>query len=134
MDFSLLGMWRTMGIPARLVVIVLAIMSIYSLSVMAERLFSYARAKEQSRRYAEKLRDMLPGHQMVDAAALAATMKYGHIPSVLGAGDSEYNKGREALRHQGPHGVDEFGLVEAINRSIERATLRVTADLRRGLS
>ena len=47
MDFSLLGMWKTMGIPARLVVIVLAIMSIYSLSVMAERLFSYARAKEQ---------------------------------------------------------------------------------------
>ena len=38
-DFSILGMWKSMGIPARLVVIVLAIMSIYSLSVMAERLW-----------------------------------------------------------------------------------------------
>src|SRR5437764_4103876 len=133
-DFSILGMWKTMGIPARLVVLVLGIMSIYSLSVMAERLFSFARAKEQSRKYAEKLRDMLPGHQMLEAASLAATMKYGHIPRVLGSGIAEYNKGREALRHQGPHDVGNFDLVEAINRSIDRATLRVTADLRRGLS
>jgi len=123
-----------MGIPARMVVIVLAIMSIYSLSVMAERLFSFARAKEQSRRYAEKLRDLLPGHQLVEAASVANTLKYGHIPRVLGSGIAEYNRGREALSHQGPHDVGEFDLVEAINRSIERATLRVTADLRRGLS
>jgi biopolymer transport protein ExbB/TolQ len=134
MDFSLIGMWKSMGIPARLVVIVLAIMSIYSLSVMAERLFSFARAKEQSRRYAEKLRDLLPGHQMIEAADLASSMKYGHIPRVLGSGISEYNQGRDALRQQGPHDVGNFDLVEAINRSIERATLRVTADLRRGLS
>src|SRR2546423_15240573 len=133
-DFSILGMWKSMGIPARLVVIVLGIMSIYSLSVRAERLFSFARAKEQSRRYAEKLRDLLPGHQLVEAANVANTLKYGHIPRVLGSGIAEYNKGREALAHQGPHDVGEFDLVEAINRSIERATLRVTADLRRGLS
>ncbi len=134
MDFSLLGMWKSMGIPARLVVLTLAIMSVYSLSVMAERMFSFSRAKEQSRKYAEKLRDLLPGHQMIEAAQYATTLKYGHIPRVLGAGISEYNKGREALANQGPHDVGEFDLVEAINRALDRATLRVTADLRRGLS
>ena len=134
MDFSLLGMWKSMGIPAKLVVITLAIESVYSLSVMAERLFSFSRAKDQSRKYAEKLRDLLPGHQMIEAAQFATTLKYGHIPRVLGSGISEYNKGREALRNQGPHDVGDFDLVEAINRSIDRATLRVTADLRRGLS
>src|SRR5437867_4672237 len=133
MDFSLLGMWRSMGIPARLVVITLAIMSVYSLSVMAERLFSFSRAKEQSRKYAEKLRDLLPGHQMIEAAQFASTLRYGHIPRVLGAGVSEYNRGREALANRGPHDVGDFDLVEAINRALERATLRVTADLRRGL-
>ena len=102
MDFSLVGMWKSMGLPARLVVITLAIMPVYSLSVMAERLFSYSRAKDQSRKYAEKLRDLLPGHQMIDAAQMASTMKYGHIPRVLGAGISEYNRGREALRSAGP--------------------------------
>ena len=61
-------------------------------------------------------------------------MRYGHIPRVLGAGISEYNRGRDALRSAGPHDVGNFDLVEAINRSIDRATLRVTADLRRGLS
>src|SRR3982750_4151737 len=134
MDVSLVGMWKSMGLPARLVVITLAIMSVYSLSVMAERLFSFARAKDQSRKYAEKLRDLLPGHQMVEAAEYANTLKYGHIPRVLGSGIAEYNKGREALSHRGPHEIGEFDLVEAINRSVDRATLRVTADLRRGLS
>src|SRR5256885_11043660 len=71
---------------------------------------------------------------MIEAAQMASSMKYGHIPRVLGAGISEYNRGRDALRNQGPHDVGDFDLVEAINRSIDRATLRVTADLRRGLS
>src|SRR2546421_12204334 len=119
MDFSLLGMWHSMGLPARLVVITLAIMSVYSLSVMAERLFSFARAKDQSRKYAEKLRDLLPGHQMVEAAQYATTLKYGHIPRVLGAGIAEYNKGREALAKQGPHEVGEVDLADAINRALD---------------
>src|SRR5260370_33388129 len=134
MDCSLLGMWKSMGLPARLVVLTLAIMSVYSLSVMAERLFSFSRAKDQSRKYAEKLRDLLPGHQMIEASQFATTLKYGHIPRVLGSGIAEYNKGREALALQGPHDVGDFDLVEAINRALDRATLRVTADLPRGLS
>src|SRR5690349_24583518 len=100
MDFSLMGMWKSMGLPARLLVITLAIMSVYSPSVMAERLFSLSRAKDQSRKYAEKLRDLLPEHQMVEAAQYATSLKYGHIPRVLGAGSSEYNRGREALLSQ----------------------------------
>src|SRR5690349_17939241 len=114
MDVSLMGMCKSMGLPARLVVITLAIMSAYSLSVMAESLFTFSRAKDQSRKYAEKLRDLLPGHQMVEAAQYATTLKYGHTPRVLGAGVSEYNKRREALAQQGPHDVGEFDLVEAI--------------------
>ena len=133
MDFSLLGMWHAMGIPAKLVVLTLAVESIYSISIMAERLFTFYKAREQSRMYAEKLRDLLPGHQMVEAAQVASTMKVGHIPRVLGLGISEYNKGRDALNNQGPHDVGDFDLIEAINRAIERGTLRVTADLRRGL-
>jgi biopolymer transport protein ExbB len=132
-SFSLSAMWHSMGIPAKTVVFVLAIESVYSLSVMAERLFAFFRAREQSRKYAEKLRDLLPGHLMVEAAQLATTLKYGHIPRVLGLGISEYNKGRDALNSQGPQDVGDFDLVEAINRALERATLRVTADMRRGL-
>src|SRR5438874_5194352 len=101
MDFSLVGMWKSMGLPARLVVITLAIMSVYSLSVMAERLFSFSRAKDQSRKYAEKLRDLLPGHQMIDTAQMATTMRYGHSRLVLGSIFSVYNRGPDALRSAG---------------------------------
>src|SRR5437764_13554740 len=79
-DFSLYGMWKSMGLPARLVVITLAIMSVYSLSVMAERLFSFPRPQDQSREYAETLRDLLRGHQMIEAAQMATSIEYGHIP------------------------------------------------------
>ncbi len=133
MDFSVIGMWHSMGLPARLVVITLAIESVYSMMIIVERLIAFNRAREQSRRYAEKLRDLLPGHQMVEAAQIAGTLKHGHIPRVLGLGISEYNKGRDALNNKGPHDVGDFDLVEAINRALERATLRVTADMRRGL-
>jgi biopolymer transport protein ExbB/TolQ len=126
-------MWKSMGIPAKLVVLTLAVESIYSISIMAERLFTFYKAREQSRKYAEKLRDLLPGHQLVEAAQVASTLKIGHIPRVLGLGISEYNKGRDALRNEGPHDVGDFDLVEAINRALERGTLRVTSDLRRGL-
>ena len=122
MDFSILGMWHSMGIPARLVVITLALESIYSLSIIAERIFSFNRAREQSRRYAEKLRDLLPGHQMIEAAQIAGTLKFGHIPRVLGLGISEYNKGRDALNNKGPHDVGDFDLVE--ERSTGRSSAR----------
>src|SRR5260370_2346499 len=101
---------------------------------MAERLFSFSRAKDQSRKYAEKLGGVVPGQQMSEASQFASRLKYGQIPRVLGSGIAEYNKGREALALQGPHDVGDFDLVEAINRALDRATLRVTADLRRGLS
>src|SRR5260370_31309397 len=111
MDCSLLGMWKSMGLPARLVVLTLAIMSVYSLSVMAERLFTFSRAKDQSRKYAEKLRDLLPGHQMIEASQFATTLKYGHIPRVLRSAIAQDNKAPEAPAFQRPHDLADFDLV-----------------------
>ena len=51
-DFSLWGMIQKMGWPARIVAIILAIMSMYSIAIMDERWLTYNAAKNQSRQCA----------------------------------------------------------------------------------
>jgi len=50
--FDPLSMWRSMGWPARMVVIVLVIMSAWSIGVMIDRWIAYSSARKQSRSFA----------------------------------------------------------------------------------
>ncbi|MGC4000092.1 MAG: MotA/TolQ/ExbB proton channel family protein [Anaeromyxobacter sp.] len=112
---------------------ILIIMSIYSLGVMAERLVTYARANSASRQYAEALRTILPSGKFGDAVSLSKKLKRGHLPKVLGLAIEEYSRGIEALRSKGPQDVGDFDIIAAVNRAVERSSLRTVNDLRRGL-
>ena len=50
--FDPISMWRAMGWPARLVVIVLFIMSAWSIGVMIDRWIAFSSARKQSRVFA----------------------------------------------------------------------------------
>ena len=50
--FDPLSMWHQMGWPARVVVIVLFIMSAWSIGVMIDRWIAYSSARKQSRVFA----------------------------------------------------------------------------------
>ena len=99
MSFDLVSMWKTMGFFAHGIAIVLAIMSVYSLGVMAERLVTYARAGSASRQYAEQLRGLLPGRRYADAVALSKKLRRGHLAKVLGLAIEEYDRGLERAAH-----------------------------------
>jgi biopolymer transport protein ExbB len=133
MSFDLVSMWHTMGFFAKFIAAVLGIMSIYSLGVMAERLVTYARAASASRQYAEQLRGLLPQRKYADAVTLAKRLKRGHLAKVLGLAIEEYERGVNALRHHGPEDVGEFDVIAAVNRAVDRSSMRTVADLRRGL-
>ena len=132
MEFSLSSMWHSMGVPAKLVVVVLAVMSVWSLSVMAERLFSFARSRKQSRQFASDLRELLPARKLDAASGLALTLKFGHVSRVLGSGIGEYVRGQQHIANRRA-GEAEFDIIDAVNRALERTSLRVTADLKKGL-
>jgi biopolymer transport protein ExbB/TolQ len=132
-SFDLVSMWHSMGLFAKSVAVVLGVMSVYSLAVMAERLVTYARASSASRQYAEQLRGLLPARKYGDAVALAKKLRRGHLSRVLGLAIEEYERGVTALRQRGPQDVGEFDVVAAVNRAIDRSSLRTVADLRRGL-
>jgi biopolymer transport protein ExbB/TolQ len=133
MSFDLISMWKSMGPFAKGIGGVLALMSIYSLGVMAERLVTYARAGKASRLYAEQLRDLLPAGKFGDAAALAKKLGRGHLVKVLGLAIEEYDHGMAALQHRGPKDVGDFDIIAAVNRAVDRSSIRTVADLRRGL-
>jgi biopolymer transport protein ExbB len=133
MSFDLVSMWKSMGFFAKFIAVVLGIMSIYSLGVMAERLVTYARASTASRQYAEQLRQLLPARKYADAVALAKKLRRGHLSKVLGLAIEEYERGVRALHSKGPDDVGDFDVVAAVNRAIDRSSMRTVADLRRGL-
>ena len=56
---SFMEMWEQMGVLAKLVVIVLAIMSVWSIGVMIERFISYRKARKQSQEFAPLVADAL---------------------------------------------------------------------------
>ena len=133
MSFDLISMWHQMGPFARFITIALAVMSVYSLGVMGERLVTYSKATKASRRYAEQLRDLLPAGKLGEAVELSRKLGKGHLCKVLGLAIEEYQRSLAALRSHGPHDVGDFDIIAAVNRAVDRSSLRTVADLRRGL-
>lgn len=129
-SFDLLTMWRSMGVFAKLIASALAVMGVYSLGVMGERLVFYARAKRASRQFAERLRELLPQGRIAEAAELSRTLGHGHLPRVLGLAIAEYHGGVEALAG-GVASREE--VLASVGRALERGSLYSANDLRRGL-
>ncbi len=133
-DFSLTGMWAQMGIFAKGVMIFLLIMFVVALAIIIERIRAYGRAKRQSINYIMLLRTYLQERKMQEAVAAAQQHGDSPVAKVVGAGLREYLEGLEALREEGPDDVGDFDLVDAVNRQMERAKERETANLKRGLT
>src|SRR5512139_2922239 len=132
MSFDLVNMWRTMGPFAKFIAIVLAIMSVWSLAVAVERIVTYSRAGAASRKYAAELATLLPANKFKEAVELAHAKDY--LPKVLGLALEEYRHGLESKNsHGGSREIGDFDVVAAVNRAIDRSTLRTITDLRRGL-
>jgi biopolymer transport protein ExbB/TolQ len=128
-SFSLLGMLETMNWVARAVVIVLALMSIWSLTIAIERLYRFQKAKHESLQVAKVVTPLLAQHKLRDAIALTADKKYihSHLARVLRAGLTEFEyETTQSL-------PDDFDVVASGQRAIERETLMTTAEMKKGL-
>jgi biopolymer transport protein ExbB/TolQ len=127
-------MWAQMSIFAQAVLVGLVLMFVIALAIMIERLRAYGKAKRQSINYIMLLRTFLQERKMQEAVNAAQTHPDSPVAKVVGAGLREYLEGLEALREEGPDDVGDFDLVDAVNRQMERAKERETANLKRGLT
>jgi biopolymer transport protein ExbB/biopolymer transport protein TolQ len=123
-------MYNTMGPTAKLIVLVMALMSVYSLSVMIERFLTYRKAKKQSRAYAPKVAKLLKDGKVQEAIKISSgkEVRNSHLAKVLLAGLQEYEYQKET------GGGTRDDMMEAAHRAIERATALNLTDLKRGLS
>jgi len=130
MSFSLIDMYNSMGPTAKGIILVMALMSVYSLSVMIERFLTYRKAKKQSRAYAPKVAKLLKDGKVQEAIKISSgkEVRNSHLAKVLLAGLQEYEYQKET------GGGTRDDMMEAAHRAIERATALNVTDLKRGLS
>ena len=96
MDF--MEMWESMGYVAKAVAFVLLIMSMWSIGVAVERIFTYTQARNQSKLFAPQVAKHLREQRLKDAIALASSKnyRYSHLAKVVLAGLQEYQFQQES--------------------------------------
>lgn len=123
MQFTLTELWASMGLFAKLVVGVMAFMSVGSLVVMIERIIVYARSGGESRAYAEKMAKLLTSGTLAEAANAAPAKNVGHLGRVIGAGLLAFKTAPKA----------PDAAVDSVARALERQAQREIQGLKRGL-
>ncbi|HLH74130.1 MAG TPA: MotA/TolQ/ExbB proton channel family protein [Chloroflexota bacterium] len=126
-SFDLISMWKNMGIPAKLVVIVLFIMSAYSIGVMIDRFMAYSSARKQSRAFAPAVAGALREGKLDEAVKIADRYKRSHLAKVVVAGLQEFQAHQLSSEIPGEE-------IDASKRALERASAIVHAELKRGIS
>jgi biopolymer transport protein ExbB/TolQ len=128
-SFSIVGMWESMTWMGRSVVIVLALMSVWSLTIAIERLWKFQKAKKESLQVAVGITPLLKQHKLAEAISFAKDKRFrhSHLAKVLAAGLTEFQfQSSESL-------PPDFDLVDSGKRAIERETLMTTAEMKKGL-
>ncbi|MEJ5368176.1 MAG: MotA/TolQ/ExbB proton channel family protein [Bryobacteraceae bacterium] len=125
--FDLRSMWNQMGWMAKAVVIILFIMSAWSIGVMIDRLIVYNAARKQSRLFAPAVAGALREGKLDEAIKIADRYKKSHLAKVVVAGLQEFRAHEVSSEIPGD-------IVEASNRALERAQAIVRSELDRGVS
>ena len=126
MDVSLLEMWHSMGMFAKGIVVVMALMSIYSLSIMIAKWWNIRAAQAETRKFAPEFSQFLEEDNLNEAIKLAEGYKKSHVARVLGGALSEI----KPLIQDGSVTVADINSAE---RAVEREMLMTIVDLKRGL-
>jgi biopolymer transport protein ExbB/TolQ len=125
--FSMAAIWQNMTWINKGVVIILILLSVWTLYVSVERWLLFRKAKRQSLEFARLATDHLKHDR--PQAAIDAAMKYpqSHLARVVAAGlqSFQYESSTSPL--------SPVEIVEAASRAVERAALLTTSDFKRGI-
>jgi len=127
MSLNPLALWEQMTILNKGVIVILIILSIWSLYVSVERLIMFSKARKQSLLFARQATEHLKNDR--PQAAIDAASKYpqSHLARVVSAGLQSFQYESQTSPLSAPE------VVEAATRAVERATLLTTSDLKRGI-
>ena len=126
-SFDLRSMWASMGFAAKAVVVLLAVMSAWSIGVMIDRYIAFSQARKQSREFAPAVAGCLREGKIEEAISVAEQNKRSHLAKVVEAGLQEFRAHSISHELAGEQ-------IESSRRACERAEAIVNAELKRGLS
>jgi biopolymer transport protein ExbB len=130
MSFDPVELWHQMTILAKGVVVILIVMSVYSLTVAIERWIFFQKAKKQSLAFAKLVTLHLKQDKLQEAIDSSKKYKHSHLARVVSAGLYEFQHDLTT----GTANIVGHDPIEAAERAIEREALMTTADMRKGLS
>ena len=126
MNLSLIELFQSMGSFAKGIVVCLALMSIWSLSVILQKWWTLRAAQAETKKFAPEFSQFLEEDNLNEAIKLSESYKKSHVARVLGG----------ALGEVRPLIMDGSVTVADINsaeRAVEREMLMTLVDLKRGL-
>jgi biopolymer transport protein ExbB len=125
MNMSLVELWHTMGWFAKGIVWTMALMSIWSLTVMMQKWWRLRQAQAETRKFAPEFSQFLEEDNLTEAIKLAESYKKSHVARVLGGALAEV----KPLIQDGSVTVADINSAE---RAIEREMLMMIVELKRG--
>jgi biopolymer transport protein ExbB/TolQ len=128
-QFSWRAVWDEIGWTATGVLVVLLLMSIYSLALMLERYLTFKTAARQSREFVPKVSELLRLAQLDDALKLSRSYGKSHLAVVVNSGLQELAAVGRLRQPQ-----KQSQTLRRAKRAVRRAAAMKTADLERGLS
>jgi biopolymer transport protein ExbB/biopolymer transport protein TolQ len=128
-QFSIMGMWSSMTPLGKGVVVVLLLMSAWSLTIAMERLWRFHQAKKQSLQVAQGVAPLLKEHRLSEAIRFTQERRFhhSHLARVLAAGLMELQS--ENAQELPP----DFDLVDSGRRALEREALMTASEMKKGL-
>ena len=125
---DLAHMFREMTVVGYAVIIMMALMSIYSLWVMVERYITFSKAKSQSLKLLGALSNLLTKGDYAQAIEVTKKFKQSHLAKVIAAGLLEFEASRRDKRTTDPELA-----VEAARQGMDRTAMITVAELKENL-
>jgi biopolymer transport protein ExbB/TolQ len=125
---DLAHMFREMTMAGWIVIILMGLMSIYSLWVMVERYIVFSKAKSQSLKLLGALSNLLTKGDYAQAIEVTKKYKQSHLAKVIAAGLLEFEASRRDRRITDPELA-----VEAARQGMDRTAMITVAELKENL-
>lgn len=126
MNTDLLHLWEQSGAFAKFIIIVLAIMSVYSLTIAFQKMMKIKKSESATRKFAPQFSRAIQEENLDQAIALAEKNKDSHVSRVLGGALSEV---KPLLRDRATITAADINSAE---RAVERQMMIVLAEFKRG--
>jgi biopolymer transport protein ExbB/TolQ len=127
MEVDLLHLWDEAGTFARFIIILLAIMSVFSLATAAAKWYRFSRSRRATRKFAPEFARFLQEEQLDEAIELAENSQKSAVATVLGEALSEV---KPLLKDRA---TVTTGDINSAERAVERQSLIVLSELKRGM-